>query len=274
MPDPLSALLKSEVRASLAEAELRKLNQELEQRVTLRTRELEAANHELEAFSYSVSHDLRAPLRQILGFVDLLGRETGPALSGTAQQHLTDIADSAKRMNVLINTLLEFSRVSRADLKKKSVDLGELARDVINELHKPLSNREIEWVINPLPKASCDPTLIRQVFYNLISNALKYSRPRAIARIEIGSIPSEQQCDLVCYVRDNGVGFDPGRAHKLFGVFQRLHHASVFEGTGIGLANVQRIIHRHGGRVWAAGAVDAGATFCFSLPVTAEENPT
>lgn len=253
-----------EIERIRGERQVRRFHSELEQRVADRTRELENANRELEAFSYSVSHDLRAPLRQILGFVDLLSRDLGEQPVAITQ-HLTDIADSSRRMTTLISTLLEFSRVGRADLNLCEVDLGAIVDEVLDELSSVTQGRSIEWVVSPLPTACCDPELIRQVLTNLISNAVKFTRPRDPARIEIGAEFLEPD-SVACYVRDNGVGFNMQRADKLFGVFQRLHPPSKFEGTGIGLANVQRIVLRHGGRVWANGEVERGATFHFSLP--------
>jgi PAS domain S-box-containing protein len=249
-----------------ADAQVLRLNAELEQRVADRTAELRAANHELEAFSYSVSHDLRAPLRHVSGFVSLLERESAALLSASSREYLHEIADSAARMHTLIDDLLEFSRVGRASLQKAETDLTELARAVVAEAARDAGGRRIRWVVQPLPRVRCDANLMRQVLSNLIANAVKYTRPRDEAVIEIGTLPAEQPGDAVCYVRDNGVGFDMKYARKLFGVFQRLHSPAAFEGTGIGLANVQRIVHRHGGRVWANGAVDAGATFFVSLP--------
>lgn len=253
-----------EIERIRGERQVRRFHYELEQRVADRTRELENANRELEAFSYSVSHDLRAPLRQILGFVDLLNRDLGEQ-ADPIQQHLTDIADSSRRMTTLIDTLLEFSRVGRADLNLRDVDLGALVNEVIADLSCVTGGRSIEWSVNTLPTACCDPALVRQVFANLIGNAVKFTRPRTPARIEIGAQFLDAD-SVSCFVRDNGVGFNMQRADKLFGVFQRLHPPSKFEGTGIGLANVQRIVLRHGGRVWAAGEVERGATFYFSLP--------
>jgi light-regulated signal transduction histidine kinase (bacteriophytochrome) len=239
---------------------------ELERHVARRTAELEAANRELEAFSYSVSHDLQAPLRQIDGFVELLVRDAGPTLSAASREILDDISGAARHMATLIDTLLEFSRAGRASLRPVDVNLDVLARDVVRELSRGTAGRAIEWSLGRLPTVRGDRTLLRQVFVNLLANAVKYTRPRARARIEVGTFGPGAAGDVVCFVGDNGVGFDMRRAHRLFGVFQRLHAASDFEGTGIGLASVQRIVHRHGGRVWATGVVGEGATFFFSLP--------
>jgi PAS domain S-box-containing protein len=245
--------------------EIHRLNVDLERRVTERTAELESANRELEAFSYSVSHDLRAPLRHIEGFIEILLVEHSELKAGSAQ-HLQTISDAAKRMGRLIDDLLAFSRTARAGLTRSSFDLGDLVKTIIRDLEHEIGDRRMEWVIGDLPSVEADPALIRQVISNLLENAVKYSRPRKMARIEIGS--REEGNEHVISVRDNGVGFDPRYAHKLFGVFQRLHRAADFEGTGIGLANVRRIITRHGGRTWAEGRLDQGATFFFSLPRT------
>lgn len=242
------------------------LNLELERRVGERTAQLEAANKELEAFSYSVSHDLRAPLRHIGGFVQLLEKESGAVLPAESQRYLQIIADSAGRMGQLIDDLLAFSRIGRAELRTSPVHLGKLVDEVCQEFAAELSGRQVEWVIGDLPEVRADRAMLRQALVNLIGNAVKYTRRRPHARIEIGETAAQHAGERVFYVRDNGVGFNMKYVGKLFGVFQRLHGASEFEGTGIGLANVRRIIEKHGGRVWAEAMPDAGACFWFSLP--------
>jgi PAS domain S-box-containing protein len=227
-------------------------------------KELAVVNQELEAFSYSVSHDLRAPLRHIHGYVEMLRGATTGQLSDKAQHYLSTITDASVEMGELIDDLLAFSRVGRAEIGGASVELGELVQDVIRGLEMAIHGRPIVWQIAPLPSVIGDASLLKQVLTNLIDNAIKYSRTRDPATIEIGCA-GEEAGRVILFVRDNGVGFDMQYADKLFGVFQRLHLPEEFEGTGIGLATVRRIVGRHGGRVWAAGALDKGATFYVTL---------
>jgi light-regulated signal transduction histidine kinase (bacteriophytochrome) len=224
-----------------------------------------ALNQELEAFSYSVSHDLRAPLRHMTGFASLLQRSAVDRLTEKEARHMRTIIDAATRMGRLIDDLLAFARMGRAPLNRQRVSLDTVVDEALHEVEGIPGGRAVSWNIHrPLPAVEGDPAMLRLVFVNLLSNAAKYAGGREAPAVEVGVDGGPDE--TVVYVRDNGVGFDMQYAHKLFGVFQRLHSADEFEGTGIGLANVQRIIHRHGGRVWAEGVVDAGATFFFSLP--------
>jgi signal transduction histidine kinase len=243
------------------EEEIRRLNRELQKRAT----ELEASNKELESFAYSVSHDLRAPLRHVAGYSELLQKQASSSLDDKSRRYVQTILESAKRMGNLIDDLLAFSRLGRAETKMRAVDLQQVVQEVIAEVSRDTGDRDIAWKIGALPACHGDPSMLKLVVVNLVSNAVKFTRMRTRAEIEIGCVDKNND-ELEVFVRDNGAGFDMQYANKLFGVFQRLHLAEQFEGTGIGLATVQRIIHRHGGQVRAEGAVDQGATFYFSLP--------
>jgi K+-sensing histidine kinase KdpD len=242
------------------EDEIRKLNQELGKRAA----ELEAANKELESFAYSVSHDLRAPLRHMAGYAELLQRQASSLLDEKSQRFIRTILDAAKRMGNLIDDLLAFSRIGRAETRNTEVDLEQLVKEVVAEIGRETKSREIAWKIGALPVCYGDRSMLRLVVVNLASNAVKFTRMRRPAEIEIGCVDRNNEVEV--FVRDNGAGFDMQYVNKLFGVFQRLHLPEQFEGTGIGLATVQRIIHRHGGKVRGEGVVDQGATFYFSLP--------
>ena len=241
--------------------EIRVLNQELEKRSLA----LEASNKELEAFAYSVSHDLRAPLRHMAGFAELLQKTAAAKLDDKAQRYMRIILDSAQRMGNLIDDLLAFSRIGRVETQKAAVNLDLLVKEALSEVQQETNGRDIAWKIDNLPICYGDRSMLRLVLVNLLSNAVKFTRARAKAEIEVGCTNGSAD-EVVVFVKDNGAGFDMKYVDKLFGVFQRLHHVDAFEGTGIGLATVQRIIHRHGGKVRAEGALDRGATFYFSVP--------
>ena len=242
------------------EEEIRALNDELGKRTT----DLEAINKELEAFAYSISHDLRAPLRHMVGFTELLQKNAASVLNEKSQRYVGIILESAKKMGNLIDDLLAFSRIGRAETNKRLVSLDEIVREALSEVRRETEGRQIAWKVGELPACYGDGSMLRLALVNLVSNAAKFTRTRPKAEIEIGCI-NQHQDQIVLFVRDNGVGFNMKYVNKLFGVFQRLHPNEAFEGTGIGLATVQRIVHRHGGRVWAEGLVDQGATFYFSL---------
>lgn len=260
-------LLTSEIsERKRAEEGIRVLNENLERR----SAELEATNKELEAFTYSVSHDLRSPLRHIDGFSKLLLEEDNAGLSEESRRFLSRIREGTQRMGQLVDDLLNLGRVGRSALSLQVTGLRSLADEALRELKGETAGREIEWKLQPLPFVECDPALMKQVFVNLLSNAAKYTRPRERAVIEVGA--RQENGAPVIFVRDNGVGFSMKYADKLFGVFQRLHRPEDFEGTGVGLATVQRIVRKHGGRIWAEAELDRGATFYFTLG-NAEKQP-
>jgi signal transduction histidine kinase len=262
--------LRTEVAERKArEDHIRSLNDQLERR----SADLEAINGELEAFAYSISHDLRAPLRHMVGFGELLQKSASSALDDTGRRYLATILDAAKRMGQLIDDLLAFSRIGRVETRATTVPLRQLVNEVVDELRPETTSRNVAWTIRDLPTVQGDRSMLRLVVMNLVANALKFTRTRERAEIEIGSLEDPQR-GAVVFVKDNGVGFDMKYRNKLFRVFQRLHRNDEFEGTGIGLATVQRVIHRHGGSVWAEGVVNGGATVFFSVPRSNAETET
>lgn len=253
------------------EAERLLMSVQLEKRVALRTREIAAAKEALEAFSYSVSHDLRAPLRHITGFLQLLARHNLQRLDEEGKRYLSIVLEAAGKMAELIEALLTFSRLGQSVVRVGAVHTGALVTEVIQSFESEVQGRTIRWKVHALPEVQADETLLRQVFANIIGNALKYTRLKEVAEIEIGA--EEKPQATVFFVKDNGVGFDMKYAGKLFCVFQRLHSEREFEGHGIGLANVKRIVARHGGNTWADAEEGRGATFYFSLPHKTDEVP-
>jgi light-regulated signal transduction histidine kinase (bacteriophytochrome) len=259
-PEPVPAEKGMQARLEQMEAEIYLSSQQVQSA----NEQLRQANEELESFSYSVSHDLRAPLRHIDGFVDRLGKIPSVQADEKGKRYLDIISQSARHMGNLIDDLLVFSRMGRTEMRAAKVNLGLMVNDVIAGLAEETAQRNVVFKVHNLPTVHADPPMLHQVFANLIGNAVKYTRTRERAEIEVTA--NETPEEYIISVRDNGVGFDMEYAHKLFGVFQRLHRAEEFEGTGIGLANVRRIVQRHGGRTWAEGKIDQGATLYFSLP--------
>jgi light-regulated signal transduction histidine kinase (bacteriophytochrome) len=257
-------MLSDNTEHVLVQEEIRRFNQELEKRVMERTAELEAANRDLEAFSYSVSHDLMVPLLAIEGFARLLAKQDADRLQGRGTEFVEIILGNARRMQQLISGLLAFSRSAHESIEHAPIDVSEMAESVFREIKESAQGRTLQFVCKSLPACHGDRMMIRQVIVNLLSNAVKFTKPRETARIEIGGWPEAKH--NVYYVSDNGVGFDMQYADRLFKVFERLHTGEGFTGTGVGLSIVERIIGRHGGRVWAEGKIDEGATFYFTLP--------
>ena len=254
-----------------AEADLKQLNEDLENRVAARTSELQEVNRELEAFTYSVSHDLKAPLRHMDGFSKILQQEFGPSLPSEARHYLERVRAAAVHMSTLVEDLLDLSRLGRQSPRLQSTSLRTIAEEARQEILSEASGRTINWRIDPLPVAEVDPALLRQVFVNLFSNAVKFTRKNPNAAIEVQA--QRENGNVHVLVRDNGAGFDPRYADKLFGVFQRLHRQDEYEGTGIGLATIHRIVFKHGGRVWAESQPGQGATFHFTIPASGDPAP-
>lgn len=271
VPDGVIILSSDITREKESEEELKLYREHLEELVKNRTEQLAAANKELESFSYSVSHDLRAPLRHIAGFIELLQKDISETLSEKHKRYFKNITQSAEKMSDLIDDLLSFSRMGRMEMENTKVNLNNLVKDSLRDLNDDIANRDIEWKIDELPVVTGDPAMLKQVYLNLISNAVKFTGKTKNAVIQIGYNENYKNED-VFYVKDNGAGFDMKYVDKLFGVFQRLHSSNEFDGTGIGLANVGRIIHRHGGRVWAKGEIDNGAAIYFTLKKSGSKN--
>jgi light-regulated signal transduction histidine kinase (bacteriophytochrome) len=268
LPEQVTDVLRAAAGSLGAAIGRDRLSAELEARVTERTDRLARANEELEAFSYTLSHDLRAPLRHVNAYIGMLREETQGALTDKALERVNVISDAAGRMTRMIDDLLQFYRLGRASFATADLDLKMLVGEVIAEHSHETRARDVAWKIGELPALSADRALMKHVFANLIGNALKYTSTRSHAEITVDQEPRNEE--VVVYVRDNGVGFDPSQTHRLFHVFQRLHPLHDFEGNGIGLAHVRRIVERHGGRVWAKGAVDAGATIYLAFPIRTE----
>jgi two-component system, sensor histidine kinase and response regulator len=271
LADANAALREEVVARQQAETELRILNLELEQRIFERTSQLASSNQDLEAFTYSVAHDLEAPLRQMQGYAEIMAEQFTPVLPHEAARYLERIRQRGENLRLMLEDLLNLSLIGKQQLNRQTVNLNGLVDEVVSSLKPEAGARQIEWKIGGLPTVACDPGLLKLVFNNLLSNAVKYTRPRETAVIEIGQDNHGNEVSI--FVRDNGVGLDMKNADRLFGVFQRLHRAEEFEGTGVGLAIVARIIRKHGGRIWADGEVGKGATFQFTLGNSAQPEP-